>query len=388
MKGHVRGGQQAVTGSQVYLYAVSTTQVAGPATSLLKGPGYVTTGASGEFDITGDYTCPADAYVYLLATGGNPGLAAGTNNTKITLAAGLGACSGLNAASSFEINEVTTIALAYVVQGYATSETNIGAASAGALAANFAELLTFIDPRAGTALGTNPGSGSLPQAKINALANSLAACVNSTGVGDPCASLFADTTVAPTVHASPEAGNPGEPSGTFQAAMNVAANPTLNVAAIYDLGAASGPFQPAPMTAPADWSLPIPNFTADSTTTYTTPTFFAGQVDVGSGVDYLAFPNGAYFGYYSFLSNPLYIYHFDLGYEYVSDANDGGGGLYMYDFASGHTWYTSTTLFPYIYDYNLDTFIYYYPDPNNAGHYNTDGVRYFYNYATGQIFSM
>ena len=29
--------------------------------------------------------------------------------------------------------------------------------------------------------------------------------------------------------------------------------------------------------------------------------------------------------------------------------------------------------------------LYYYPDPNTPGRYNTNGTRYFYNYATGQI---
>ena len=47
--------------------------------------------------------------------------------------------------------------------------------------------------------------------------------------------------------------------------------------------------------------------------------------------------------------------------------------------------YTSPEFpFPYLYDFTLKTVLYYYPDPNNAGRYNTDGVRYFYDFATGQ----
>ena len=64
------------------------------------------------------------------------------------------------------------------------------------------------------------------------------------------------------------------------------------------------------------------------------PSFFHGEVSVGNGVNYLSFPNGNYFGYYSYLADPRYIYHFDLGYEYVFDAADGKNGVYLYDFAS------------------------------------------------------
>ena len=115
------------------------------------------------------------------------------------------------------------------------------------------------------------------------------------------------------------------------------------------------------------------------------PPFFTGETALANGVYYLTFPNGNYFGYYSFLSNPAYIFHFDLGYEYVFDANDGQSGVYFYDFASNDFFYTSPTFpFPYLYDFSLNAVLYYYPDPNNAGHYNTN-PRYFYNFATGQI---
>ena len=111
-----------------------------------------------------------------------------------------------------------------------------------------------------------------------------------------------------------------------------------------------------------------------------------GEVALSNGVYYLSFPNGHYFGYYSYLTDPNYIYHFDLGYEYVFDAADGNGGAYFYDFESGHFFYSSPTFpFPYLYDFTLKTVLYYYPDPSEAGHYNTNGVRYFYDFATGKI---
>ena len=118
---------------------------------------------------------------------------------------------------------------------------------------------------------------------------------------------------------------------------------------------------------------------------YSLPAFFTGEAALGSGVYYLSFPNGNYFGYYSFLSDPDYIYHFDLGYEYVFDAHDGQGGVYFYDFQSSDFFYTSPVFpFPYLYDFNLNSVLYYYPDPNDPGHYNTNGVRIFYVFSTGQ----
>ena len=116
------------------------------------------------------------------------------------------------------------------------------------------------------------------------------------------------------------------------------------------------------------------------------PEFFTGEVALSNGVYYLAFPNNNIFGYFSYLSDPHYIYHFDLGYEYVFDANDGHSGVYLYDFKSNGFFYTSPVFpFPYLYDFTLNTVLYYYPDPNNPGHYNTDGVRYFYDFATKKI---
>ena len=124
--------------------------------------------------------------------------------------------------------------------------------------------------------------------------------------------------------------------------------------------------------------------------------FFSGEVNLGSQVCYLALPNGSPFGYYSQLGTYLtdsfgssygsYLYHFNMGYEYAVNALDSKGGVYLYDFASQTWFYTSPSFpFPYLYDFKLNAVLYYYPDANNPGRYNTDGVRFFYNFATGQI---
>ncbi|MDB5071025.1 MAG: hypothetical protein JWM87_2136 [Candidatus Eremiobacteraeota bacterium] len=115
------------------------------------------------------------------------------------------------------------------------------------------------------------------------------------------------------------------------------------------------------------------------------PSFFNGEVALSNGVYYLQLPNGNIFGYYSYLPDSNFIYHFDLGYEYLIDANDGRGGMYMYDFASGHWWYTGAQYpFPYLYDFTLNAFLYYYPDTAKPQHYTT-APRFFYNFTTSQI---
>ena len=116
------------------------------------------------------------------------------------------------------------------------------------------------------------------------------------------------------------------------------------------------------------------------------PGFFVGEVALSNGVYYLAFPDGKPFGYYSYLSDSHYIYHDDMGYEYVFDAADGKDGVYLYDFASSTFFYTSPSFpFPYLYDFTRNSVLYYFPDPANPQRYNTSGVRYFYDFGTGKI---
>ncbi len=120
----------------------------------------------------------------------------------------------------------------------------------------------------------------------------------------------------------------------------------------------------------------------------THPPFFMGEVPLSNGFYYLQFPNGTPFGYYSYLTDPHFIYHFDMGYEYWFDANNADRGIFFYDFMSNHFFYTSPSFpFPYLYDFSLNTALYYYPDPHNPGRYTTN-PRYFYNFATGQIITM
>jgi hypothetical protein len=132
LTGSVHGGQQAIVGAQVYLFAANTTGYGGsgiaasPSNASLSlltagagrtldssggatnGDYYVTTDANGGFSITGDYTCTQNSQVYLFALGGNPGSGP---NTAAGLMAVLGNCPAAGTFSSslfVAVNEVST----------------------------------------------------------------------------------------------------------------------------------------------------------------------------------------------------------------------------------------------------------------------------------------
>src|SRR6516225_6146043 len=92
--GSVHGGQQPVSGAVVQLYAVGTNGDGSAATPLLNQS--VISDANGNFTLTNLYSCPSGAsLVYVVATGGNPGLAPGTNNAALNMMTALGRCDSL-----------------------------------------------------------------------------------------------------------------------------------------------------------------------------------------------------------------------------------------------------------------------------------------------------
>jgi len=189
---------------------------------------------------------------------------------------------------------------------------------------------------------------------------------------------------------STTSGSPGQPNGIWDSGIRnqgATFTHTFNSAGTF-------PYYCVPhggccnMVGTVVVSNPTPTPSPTGTPGATHPPFFNGETALGNGVYYLQFPNGTPFGYYAYLSDPRFIYHFDMGYEYWFDANDGHSGIFFYDFASNHFFYSSPSFpFPYLYDFSLSTLLYYFPDPNNPGHYTTS-PRYFYNFATGQIISM
>ncbi|MFC6646323.1 hypothetical protein ACFQBQ_12150 [Granulicella cerasi] len=247
-QGKVFGGQQPISGSTIQLYAASQVGYNYPATALLTST--VQTDGNGNFSITGTYTCPyASSMVYLLATGGNAG--AGTN-ANIAEMAPLGACGNLSSSTFVLVNEVTTVAGAYALAQFMSSPTQLSTSPTNVtgLTNAFATVNKLVTISTGNTPGTVPAGTTVPSALLNTLANSLAACVNTNGVGGSsnyCANLFSYTT--------PSGGS--APTDTLTAALNIAKNPGLNVSGIYSLASASAPFQPTLTTAPAAYIVAI-----------------------------------------------------------------------------------------------------------------------------------
>ena len=246
--GSVHGGQQPIVGAAIQLYTVGTTADGSAATPLLTST--VTSDATGSFTITGLYSCTSATQVYIVATGGNPGLSAA--NPNIALMAALGPCSSLTPSTFININELTTVAAVSALAPYMTSISAIGSSpsDAASLASAFTLANELVDTATGTSPGANLPSGfTVPTAELNTLADILSACINSTGGtagdGSLCGQLFSLTTVTP---------NPA-PANTIAAMLNIANNPTLNVSALYALTPPTPPFQPTLTAAPASFAV-------------------------------------------------------------------------------------------------------------------------------------
>jgi streptogramin lyase len=281
IQGIVHGGHQADVGAAVYVYQAGTggyktaskslltsTPPMGDSPTYADGSGnyYVRTDSYGSFNITGDYTCTSGAQVYLYVLGGNTG--SGYNPNAGFLAV-LGQCpaSGTLSAtiSNVYVNEVSTVAAAYALAGYATDATHIaGPATTDTLGqtdianafANASNLYSIGSSGSSPgALATTPGgNGTVPQAKINSLANSLAACVNTTGSSttapNACNTLLGDALSGGTTGT--------KPTDTATAAINIVHNPTANVSAIFGLATGTAiAYTPFLSTAPTDWTVTL-----------------------------------------------------------------------------------------------------------------------------------
>jgi hypothetical protein len=82
---------------------------------------------------------------------------------------------------------------------------------------------------------------------------------------------------------------------------------------------------------------------------------------------------------------PGWFYHLDMGYEYFMAST--ADPAYMYDLAPGHWWFTRASLFPSIFDFTLNSWLYYFPNTTQAGHYTTS-PRSFFNFNTGLKITM
>jgi trimeric autotransporter adhesin len=247
---HVGGPEWSVSGANIQLYAASTQGAGSSATPLLTQP--VATDTNGNLTITEAYTCPAaTSQLYLVASGGNPGLASGTNNQALRLLTLLGPCNQLSSSTIYPVNEVTTVGSIWPLSSYMTSATQIGSASGDA---SFLAALTKVNQLVNLLKGVSPGTGvpagyAVQSTKLNTLASDLHGCVASSGGtagdGSPCGQLFSLTTAPGGV----------APTDTIGAALHLAQVNQLNVESLFRFATAYAAFQPVLPVAPTDWDL-------------------------------------------------------------------------------------------------------------------------------------
>ncbi len=261
LQGSIHGGQQPIGGVTLQVYTVGTGGDGSAATPLFTAA--VTSTPSGNFTFPA-YTCPSPtALTYLVGTGGNPGLATGTNNQQIGEMAVLGPCSGI-ATSFISVNEQTTVAAVYALAPYMSSPAAVGSGSgdASGLASAFALATEYVSSATGKTPGTNIPSGYTdPVAQIATVADIMATCINSGGgvAGDKSAcgnflSLTTPTGVTP-------------PTDTIDALLNLAKNSALNTSQLFAMASSTAPYQPSDTVQPADFSIGL----VPSTTMSLTP---------------------------------------------------------------------------------------------------------------------
>ena len=253
INGAAFGGQPPVSGATINLYATGQSGYGSNGTFL----GSATTDSHGNFNIASATGCGDPQQVYLVASGGNPGLTAGTNNAALVLVAALGNCSSVSASTFININEVTTIAAAYALSGFANTTSgpvNIGTSATNSLGLQhaFENAANIVDFSTGAARTTTPGgNGTVPNSVINSLADILEPCVNSaSGASPACSTLFNNAK-------PPAATAISAPINTWQAALYMAQYPGNNTATLYNLILGTPSFQPTLGTAPNDLSIGI-----------------------------------------------------------------------------------------------------------------------------------
>ncbi|ADW68129.1 Vgb family protein [Granulicella tundricola] len=261
--GKVLAGQQPLSDATIQLFAAGTSGYGTGAVSLLSTP--VTTAQDGTFSLIGDYTCPsASSQLYVLATGGNPGLTSSTSNSASVMMAALGPCTlfgstyTLDPNAYININEVTTVASVYALAAFINPTTlQVGTSSTNAtgLTNAFLTVPNLVDISTGQArTATLAANGTVPQSTINSLGNTLDLCIKSNGTGTPCSTLFAAATSTGAT----------APTNTLQAVLNIATHPASQAAALYQIATTSTSFSPALTAAPNDWTLSVPYKTSNS----------------------------------------------------------------------------------------------------------------------------
>ena len=245
ISGTALGGRQPVIGATVNLYATGNAGYGSAATLI----GTATTNSVGQFTITRNAnSCTSPQQFYLVSSGGDPGSGA---NSAAVLVSALGPCASVTTGTTgLVINELTTVAAAYALQGFADATSNIGTSATNSLGLThaFANASTLVANNGVANASTPGGNGTVPTAVINALGDVLASCVNSSGpTSTPCSNILLG---APAAVSAPT------PANVWQEALNIARFPAYQTTALYNAIAASGAY-PTSLAQPNDFSIGI-----------------------------------------------------------------------------------------------------------------------------------
>ncbi len=308
--GRVYGGNQPIVGATVTLWGAGTAGSYGTGANFIAA---TSTDGTGSFSFNsgtgGASACTAVGQnLYITSVGGNPG--GGTNQYAALMAALPAPCStgtgpNTTAATYVVVNEVTTVASVTALQQFMSiAPGNSPAWTIGAPAVNatglanaFTQVGNLVSISTGTSgptTATNVVSTTTYTTtitpdfnKINALADILAACINTAGSAT-CTSLFTDTTP----------GTSAAPTDTIQAAYYLATNagglslPAYSTAqgepyylcSTYIAG--TPPFLPysscTSSSYPTDWTIDVNWKTSNGTSTVGTANAASVAID-GSG---------------------------------------------------------------------------------------------------------
>jgi hypothetical protein len=287
LSGSVHGGQAPIWNSHVYLMKATTNGYGLASLSMLKATGgnttadttvlgtpanpayYVTSDGTGNWNITGDYTCSYNTsnpalsdQLYMLSLNGNTSFIPGTPptggamNPAIGLMAVLGQCPSNGTFAGhlnyIIMNEVSTVAAGYALAGFATNSSTIssgsstqsmqGLANAMANADQLYDIQNRLNSSTHEARTVTPaGNGVVPYKTIDTLANILAACINAVG-GTACGTL---STYG------------GGYSDTASNLIWIAQHPAANISNLYALQASYVQFADSLTTKPNDFSVGI-----------------------------------------------------------------------------------------------------------------------------------
>jgi hypothetical protein len=161
LSGVLHGGEQQIVGATVKLYQVGTTGYGTGATAIAGAT--ATTLAGGYFNIP-SYTCPTStALVYLVATGGNPGLSATDNVTAETVTGSAGAYTvTFTGSNDFHVGQSVTLAgfSAFSYLNGAQTVTAVGASTGTANTSFSIADTSASDPGTGSYTDTGVANGT------------------------------------------------------------------------------------------------------------------------------------------------------------------------------------------------------------------------------------